>query len=267
MTAKEAGTTPDIAEVSRHSPAPAVLRAGALLDVVASAQTPLALSELARRSGLPKSSVANICAALEQTGLLSRTESGYGLGRKTVELGGAYLSRVDQIQQFYDLCAASPTLGQETARVAVLDHLDVLYLARYDGRQPLRLTAGIGDRFPATCTATGKALLARLPLDALEDRFSGMHALPRLTERSLTTRTELFAELDRTRERGWAIDDQEATLGVTCLAMATPGRRTDSTAVAVSVTILQARLSPEVQSALLAELTVLADKLRNPLIP
>src|SRR4051794_11824883 len=136
---------------------PAVTRAVAILDALADAEgVPLSVSELARGLGLPKSSTANLCASLEESGLVTRTGTGFTLGRKLVELGGRYLSTVDQIREFYELCRRAPLLSRETARVAVLDHLDVLYLARYDGTQPLRLTANIGDRFPASCTATGK---------------------------------------------------------------------------------------------------------------
>lgn len=248
------------------SPAPAVTRAAAILDLLARSGSPVALSELARQLRLPKSSTANICLALEAAALVARNDNGFTLGRKTVELGGAYLSGVDQVRQFYALCAGSPRLGQETARVAVLDGLDVLYLARYDGRQPLRLTAGIGDRFPASCTATGKALLARLPAEVLEDRLSGLHALPRLTERSLSSVAELRAELARTRERGYGVDDQETTPGITCLAVTTAGQRTDSAAMAVSVTVLTARLDSDMRAGLLAELQAVAAGLDNPLV-
>lgn len=249
------------------SSAPAVTRAAALLDLVAAAGASLSLSELARQLDLPKSSTANICLALEHANLLSRDSLGYALGRKTLELGGAYLAGVDEVQRFYELCASSALVSQETARVAILDGLDVLYLARHDGRQPLRLTAGIGDRFPASCTATGKALMARLPESVLEDRLRGRPVMPALTERSLRTAAELRVELARTRERGWAIDDEETTPGVTCFAVAASGSRTDSTEMAVSATILTARITDELQRNLLAELTEIAAQMGNPLIP
>lgn len=227
----------------------------------------MSLSDLARQLELPKSSTANICLALEQADLLTRDSVGYALGRKNLELGGAYLAGVDEVRRFYELCAGSSLVSQETARVAILDGLDVLYLARYDGRQPLRLTAGIGDRFPASCTATGKALMANLPDSVLDDRLSGYRVLPTLTERSLATPAQLRAELALTRERGWAVDDEETTPGVTCMAIATEGGRTDSSAMAVSVTVLTARLSETLRADLLAELAQIASGMRNPLIP
>ena len=146
-----------------ESLAPAVTRAARILDVMAeSAGEPVGPSELARRLGLPKSSIANICGALADAGLIRRIGTGFALGRRLAELGGAYLSTVDQVQEFYDASRRLPTGSEETVQFAVLDGLEVTYLARHDGRQPVRLTSGVGRRLPAFSTATGKAALASL---------------------------------------------------------------------------------------------------------
>ena len=150
--------------------APAVTRAAAILDVLAehpSAATPL--SDLARSLGLPKSSVANICGALVEAGLVRRVDAGFGLGRRLAELGGAYLSGVDQVHEFHDLAAQLPVASEETIQMALLDGLEVTYVARHDGRQPIRLASEIGRRLPASCTALGKATLASLDPDEISE--------------------------------------------------------------------------------------------------
>jgi len=79
--------------VESESLAPAVTRAGAILDLLAENGGQAAgPSELARRLGLPKSSIANICNALADLGLVRRIGTGFALGRKLAELGGAYLA-------------------------------------------------------------------------------------------------------------------------------------------------------------------------------
>lgn len=246
---------------------PAVTRAVAILDSLAEAEGhPLSVSELARALGLPKSSTANLCASLEAAGMVTRSGPGFVLGRKLVELGGHYLATVDQLRDFYELCRRSTHISRETARVAVLDGLEVLYLARYDGTQPLRLTASIGDRFPANCTATGKAILASLDPAVAEDRLRG-RTLPALSERSLVSVPALLADLAATRERGYAIDDEETTTGILCLSVPVRGFRTDSSPFAISVTVLKARLDAEFRDALLKDLREIAAGLENPMLP
>lgn len=249
------------------STVPAVARASAILSALADAHgQPLSVSELARRLDLPKSSTANLCLALEAERLVGRVDTGYVLGRRLVELGGAYLSTIDQIQEFYAACRRQSLISGLTARVAVLDGLDVLYLARYDGAQPIRLTANIGDRFPANCTATGKALMANLDPAALEERLRGRRTLAGLTERSITDPGALRSVLSEVRRLGYAVDDEETTPGVTCTAIAVPGFRTDSDPFAISVTTTTARMTPTLHQELLRELGVVATALGNPLV-
>ncbi|WP_223167263.1 IclR family transcriptional regulator [Nonomuraea sp. SYSU D8015] len=246
---------------------PAVTRAVAILDTLGEAEgRPLSVSEIARALGLPKSSTANLCATLETAGMIARNGQGFSLGRKLVELGGRYLATVDQLRDFYELCRRSKHISRETARVAVLDGMDVLYLGRYDGTQPLRLTANIGDRFPANCTATGKAILSTLDPAVAEDRLR-TRPLVRLSERSITSVPALLADLEATRGRGYAIDDEETTAGIVCLAVPVSGFRTDSAPFAISVTVLKARLDEEFREALLDDLREIAAGMENPLLP
>jgi len=93
---------------------PAVTRAIRILDLLA--ETPgqtRTLSEIARELGIAKSSVSNLCVALEDGGLVRRTGAGYLLGRSTVELGGAFLSGFDQIREFYRACEDSEVLRRQ----------------------------------------------------------------------------------------------------------------------------------------------------------
>jgi len=247
---------------------PAVARAAAILELVSEARgVSLTPSEIARELDLPKSSTGNICAALESAGLLVKRENGYTLGRKLVELGGRYLATVDPLREYYDLCRSLSTISKEASRVAILDGLDVLYLAKHEGYQPIRLTANIGDRFPASCTATGKILLSMLDPAQVVDRYRSVRVLPTLTDRSVATVSDLMKELDVVRANGFAIDNEETTRGVTCFAVGVEGFRGDFTNVAVSATVLTDRLDEELQDALLADLGVIAQRLGNPLTP
>jgi DNA-binding IclR family transcriptional regulator len=246
--------------------APAVTRAAAILDVLSeNASIALGPSELARRLGLPKSSIANICGALADVGLLRRMGTGFALGRRLAELGGAYLIAVDMIQEFYDASRNLPTGSEETVQLAVLDGLEMTYLARHDGRQPVRLTSQIGRRLPATSTATGKAALASLDDRDLAERLSGLTALPATTPNAHRTIESLLADLDAVRARGYALDDEETIEGVVCYGIAVPGRQPGDGPHAASITLLKARATDDRVPLLIADLRTLANQLSDPL--
>ena len=246
--------------------APAVTRAALILDLVAaSAGRSLGPSEMARRLGLPKSSIANVCAALELAGLLRRVGTGFVLGRRLAELGGAYLATVDQVQEFYDAAARLPAGSEETIQLAVLDGLDVIYLARHDGRQEVRLTSAIGRRLAAFSTATGKVALASLDDVELALRLAGLSMLPRPTQRAHGTVAELMADIAAIRQRGYAVDDEETVEGVVCYAVLIPGREPGGPPGAASITLLKARASAERVATLIDDLRRLAIELRDPL--
>jgi DNA-binding IclR family transcriptional regulator len=249
-----------------ESLAPAVTRAGAILDLLAeNAGEAAGPSELARRLGLPKSSIANICNALADVGLVRRIGTGFALGRKLAELGGAYLASVDQVQEFYDACRLLRTGSEETIQLAILDGLEMTYLARHDGRQPVRLTSQIGRRLPATVTATGKAALASLDLDDLDRRLDGLTELPVLTANSIGSVDALREDLATVRSRGYAKDDEETVEGVVCFGVMIPGRRPGEGPYAASITLLKARATDERVPLLIDDLHLLADKLSDPL--
>jgi IclR family transcriptional regulator, blcABC operon repressor len=262
----DAARAVDDTMIESESLAPAVTRAGAILDLLAeNAGAAAGPSELARRLGLPKSSIANICNALADMGLVRRVGTGFALGRKLAELGGAYLASVDLVQEFYEAAQLLPVGSEETVQLAVLDGLEMTYLARHDGRQPVRLTSQIGRRLPATVTATGKAALASLPDDDLEGRLAGAVPLPTLTANSLGTVEALRADLVAVRDRGYSMDDEETVEGVVCFGVMIPGRRPGEGPYAASITLLKARATDERIPLLIDDLHRLADHLSDPL--
>jgi DNA-binding IclR family transcriptional regulator len=265
-TITDAAEVADAALAESESLAPAVTRAGAILDVLAEYGGQAAgPSELARRLGLPKSSIANICNTLADIGLARRVGTGFALGRKLAELGGAYLASVDLVQEFHEVSRELPAASDETVQLAVLDGLEMTYLARHDGRQQVRLTSGIGRRLPATVTATGKAALASLEGEELERRLATLTSMPQLTPKSMKTLDDLRADLIRTRQRGHAIDDEETAEGVMCLgAVITPGRPGEGP-YAASVTLLKARATDERIGALVEDLMYLTRRLSDPM--
>jgi len=110
----------------------------------------------------------------------------------------------------------------ETVNMVVLRRGTIAYAAILDGAHALRMAAKVGDAVPAHSTALGKAILAALP-DGERAALAGPEPYHRCTKRTLSRRKDLEADLERTRQRGFAIDDEESELGAACVAAAILG--------------------------------------------
>lgn len=238
--------------------APAAFRAVQILEFLGSRCEPATITEVAGALGLAKSSVSNLITTLEAAGMVRRLSRGWSLGYKVLELGQSMLASTSLASEFARATRVLPTLSNETALLAVLDGMEVVYLARHDGTQPIRLASDIGKRMPASVTALGKSMLAALSEAELNARLDGLHTLPRPTKRAFRTVTELRRDLDAIRQRGYAIDDEQNTIGVTCFAVAMTGVPQPT---AVSTTLLTQRVRPENQSRLVDDLQTLAREL------
>ncbi|MBC7590966.1 MAG: IclR family transcriptional regulator [Salinibacterium sp.] len=239
------------------TPAPAAFRAIQVLDALALSPHASTITEIASAIPLAKSSVSNLLVTLEAAGMVRRAPSGWTLAYKALELGQSVLASTDLVAEFRRIVASMPYLKADTTLLAVLDGTDVLYLARHDGQQQVRLASDIGRRLPAVVTSLGKAMLATLPEDELERRLATVEVMPRPTRRSHRTIDDLHRDLAAIRIRGYAVDDEQNTIGVTCFGVALAGEQP----TAVSTTLLSQRITPDLQDHIIRELRQLATQL------
>ena len=246
--------------------APAVGRALDILGLLGSTpQKAFSVSEIARALAMPKSSAFNLCAVLAEGQLLRRGRDGFQLGRGLVQLGSAYVSSVNLVSEFYDVCRDAPPDLRATLQLAVLDEgFDAVYLAAQDCNSGLRLGlgGGVGRRVPANCTACGKALLALLPTAEFERRLEAAGELVRLTRRSVASAQRLVREVADIRRAGYATEIEETIQGLSCIARAFPCGHADGGAVAVSVSAALEGLDAPRQAVLREALDRIVDALR-----
>lgn len=248
-------------QVKEHSaavattPSPAAFRAGLILSHLGDRQVPLTISDIASRLDLAKSSVFNLLVSLEAANMVRRGEHGWLLSYRMLELSKSMLASSTMVAEFSHIPRALTALYSETTLLAVLDGVDVIYLARNGGTQPVRFLAAVGSRTAAAVTGLGKAMLASLPDDDLDARLGAISELPRPTVRSHRTVEALYADLMQIRERGYAVDDEQGVVGVTCVAVAFVA---ESMPTAVSATLLAPRATPEMRARLASELVTLA---------
>ena len=182
----------------------------------------IALDEMARRVASPKSSVHRALASLRRAGLAEHAEGGtYRLGLEALRLTFAYYEALDERVLVQPALDALLARFEETVHYAVLDGGEVVYLAKVEQRdQSMHMSSRIGGRNPAHCTGVGKALLAYALRDADEvRRYGAEHPLEARTARTLVTPDALAEELQRIRDRGYAIDHEENEPGIGCVAL------------------------------------------------
>lgn len=188
----------------------------------------LTLAEVARYSGLPKSTAHRVLAMLIEVGAVEQVPDGYQVGLKMFSLGvlppeaalrEAALPHLEELHR----------LTGHTLHLAILRGSEVVYLEKLLPRAgSVLMPSVIGDRMPATCTGVGKVLLAFSP-EAVRDKALAA-PLPRRTARSVGTPTEMRRELAAIAERGYALDREEAAPGIACVAV--PVLADDACAVA-----------------------------------
>ena len=243
---------------------PAVKSAARTLEVLerlAAAPERPTLGQLARDLGIPKSSLRAILQTLEGRGWVEADATGtrFGLGVRALLVGAAYVDTDDVVAVAAGVLDHLATTFGETVHLARLDGADIVYLAKRESRHSLRLFSAIGRRLPAFTTALGKALLAERSGE--EVRTGLPHPLPRLTPNTIADLDRLDRELALTRTRGYAVDNEENTEGIRCLAVALP--RTDPPVDAISLSIPVVRLSEERERQMVAELLQAREALRS----
>jgi DNA-binding IclR family transcriptional regulator len=203
------------------------------------------LEELAGRLQSPKPTVHRALAALRRAHLATQLARGvYLLGDEYLRLAYEYQAARPESARIQPALQELAEHYGETAHFAVLDGAEVVYRAKVDPPSgSVRLTSTIGGRNPAHLTAVGKQLLSsRIGSEEELRAWVGGRQLAGHTPKSITDVASLWRELQLTRDRGYAVDDQENELGINCVAVAVPSGGDGSEPGAVSVSAVAFRL-------------------------
>jgi DNA-binding IclR family transcriptional regulator len=213
----------DNADIAMHtaaeSPSTSVDRTIAILEAVAGRVTGLSNAEISRKLEIPKSSASYILRTLEKHGYLRRErETGkYRLGLKLLNLGRSALNGVDAREVALPIMRHLVEHVHITSHLAILDGTQAVYVERVESPGFVKMDTWIGRRMEIYSTSVGKALAAHLPeaqvLAMLRER-----GMKRRTPTTLTNPTRYMRELESVRERGYALDDEENSVGVRCVA-------------------------------------------------
>lgn len=175
------------------------------------------VTELSNHLDITKGTVHNHLATLEEEELVVKQNGKFRLSLRFFEYG-------EQIKDQYKIHEVGKPevdkLAEETGElgnILVEEHGRGIYVYRARGENALTLDTGIGSRVYLYQTALGKAILAHLPEDRVEE-IIGRYGLEPSTEHTITTRDALFGNLEQIRKRGHALDAEERAEGIRCVA-------------------------------------------------
>ena len=197
-----------------------------LLDVLGAHPEPLGLKQIAQYTGLHPSTAHRILSAMAGGRLVDRIDPGsYRLGMRLLELGNMVRSRISVRELALPVMRELHAHTGETVNLSVRHDDEIVYVERTSsGRAAMRVVHMIGARAPLHVTAAGKLFLLEDGFARLRD-YAKRTGLAAHTKNTLSTLQLLERDLERTQRQGWAVDSEEAEIGVRSVAA---GVRDDS---------------------------------------
>ena len=206
------------------SPAPeqttvqALDRALSILKVLADGEG-MSLTELAEAAGQAPATVYRVLSTFEAHGIVEVQPSTqlWFVGQEAFRIGSAFLGRTSLVEQARVVMRELMAATGETANLAIADGGQVVFISQVETHEPIRAFFRPGTRGPIHASGIGKALLAQYA-DARVEAIVRDQGLAAFTARTITDRDRLGADLAAIRARGWAVDDEERTEGMRCIA-------------------------------------------------
>ena len=189
-----------------------------ILRLLANKGREMKLTEISEELDINKSTLHGIISTLKHHGFIDqdgKTQK-YRLGLYLIELGEIAAKSLDIIN------ITSPIIEQvshklhETVHIASLDNYEVVYVNKRESNQSMRIFTSIGSRNPAYCTGVGKAIMAFQEEERINELIP--EKLEKFTPNTINDRQEFINGLKRIKENGYAFDNEEFSVGLTCVA-------------------------------------------------
>lgn len=182
-------------------------------------QTPeLTLTQITDQVGLNKSTVHRLLGTLETRRFVQRDPAtgAYRLGIRLFQMAYLTLEHNDLRRLAGPVMRWLRDQFKENVDISVLDDADVVYVNHLEGPQRVKVAATTGQRLPAFATASGRAIFAYLPEEAVRDVLA--RGMPAYTRYTPDTETQVLEGLPLVREMGFAYSEQELEEGINAVA-------------------------------------------------
>jgi IclR family transcriptional regulator, KDG regulon repressor len=195
-------------------------KALSILELAISRGRDLSITEISQELGMMKGTVHRLLSTLTMHKFIHQNDKTkrYGLGVRTLEIGMdskkerfLRMAMVPFLMELYETCG-------ETVNAAVWEYNGIRYIYRLESEELLRISTPAGTRFPGYCCATGKILLSYFNNEDIQQIYSLNRSLKKYTQNTIDSVDELIREIEKVRIKKVAVDDEEALVGVYCVA-------------------------------------------------
>lgn len=222
----------------------------------------VSISELSEQLNMGKSSVHRILDTLYAYNFVEKTVNGsaYKLGWELFDIGNIVplqhsLGRSDYVSLLEHLC----TKCSETVNLGIINNDSVIIIYKIEPNIRLRSNVQIGSQEPLYCTSLGKVFLSEMRDSEIQE-FYNTHKIERFTEKTIVSPKKMIAEVQKIREQGYSIDDEEYYIGHTCIGM--PVRNYANKIIgAISVSGPTQRIKGPKLAEILEELKLVSERL------
>ena len=232
--------------MAEQSPDQSLDRAFDLLEILCRSRGGMTIGALSAETGLHKSTVHRLLTSMCMRGYVQRDAetSMYRAGMRLCEMSSYIVDNLDVVDRARAVLERLGRETDETVHLVMRDERDVVYIHKIDGgNSAIRMFSRIGMRLPLYCTGVGKAILATWPRSEARAVWEASDVYA-WTENTITDEEAFFREIDKVRQLGYALDNEENEVGVRCIAAAIPDYR-GRAFYAISLSAPTARMADE----------------------
>ena len=196
-------------------------RALHILEILSEDEEGYRLTDLAERSGLSPSTVHRLLTTMAERRFVQfdSTDGLWHIGRQSYTVGATFVRRRNYVAQTLPFLRLLRDQTRETVNLAVADGGQIVILTQIESREIVRAITRPGGRATMTSSGLGKAIMAHYSDDDISEIIQ-KYGMPRVTPNSITRSSDLREHLKHVRAQGYAVDDEEATIGLRCVAAA-----------------------------------------------
>lgn len=225
---------------NEHRPTERVLD---ILELLSTNGNGLTLTELSKALNAPKSSIMPLVHTMTTRKFIYMNPENfkYFIGIAAFSVGSSYTNHIDALEFIKAEMKHIVSESDETCQLGIQNRSNLLYIAKEDSSQPIRLVSYVGKQLPLYCTAIGRVILADMEPEKIHALYPD--GLTKFTPHTITKWPSLLKELEETKKRGYALEHEESTPDVHCVGISL--RNQEKIFAALSVSIPSYRFSVE----------------------